>query len=53
METREIIKQAQEENLVGFQASTTEKVLSNLQDKIQQYTKYIGYQASEFFKSKE
>jgi len=53
METLEIIKQAQAENLVTFEAGVKANVLARWQDKIQDYKKTIGDQVTAYFKYKE
>jgi len=53
METKEIIKLAQTENLVAFEVGVKETVLTRWQDKIQDYQKSIGDQVTAYFKHKE
>ena len=53
METKEIIKHAQNEDLVNFQKGCTASVMQRLHDRVENYTKYVGYQVTEYFKNKE
>jgi hypothetical protein len=53
METKEIIKLAQEENLVAFEKGVTTNVLERLRGKIDDYQKSIGDQVTAYFNFKE